>query len=362
LKPNLIAGLLILAFVVTGCGENNQTAVPATRPPTAIPPTPTPRSTPLPDVPEMPSLGDSRRPVGLVFVLPDGTNETRANTARTHLESYFSSQGITVDIQFAENDAAAFQAVCGGSGNPAAVWASSFTVAQAQIQCDGIPALAVTRGQRTRASVGTTVDLVARAGIIDISGLAGQVFCRIDAQDFDTWVLPRLIMQSQGLNPMTDLAAVMDFEDSLEMLRAIYDGDCAAAAIPAGEFDDLLDELADSLDTEEQPVTSSDLTDKMMVIVPAGDTDVPDEDTTWEGYATNVVPYEGLVFPPNYVLPATLRAQMTDAIVEFSAGRNGSELLTDLLDAVGIIRIDSTDYETFSTMLSSARWDMIYNG
>lgn len=310
----------------------------------------------------MPRLGDSRRPIELVFVLPDSTNETRASAARTDLESYFSSQGLSINVQFVDNDAAAFKAVCanGVEGNPAAVWASAFTLAAAQQQCGGVPSLAVTRGQRTQASIGTTVDLITRAGVTGIIDLTGQTFCRIDGQDFTSWVLPRLIMQSEGFNPLTEFTAVLDYPDTLEMLRAIYEGECAAAAIPAGEFEDLLEELADTLDTADQPVSSSDLAQSMAILVPAGDTDVPRDLESWTGYAANIVPYEGLVFPPDTVLPANLRAQITDALVEFSEGRDGSELLADLLDASGIIRVDSADYEAFNAMISRARWDMTY--
>lgn len=324
--------------------------------------TATPRSTPLPDVPEVPPLGDDQRPIALVFVLPEPDSDARE--VKDDLETRFNRDDLAVDIQFVDDELEALKVVCNGTsqGYPAAVWASAFTLIAAERQCDALPGLAITRGRAPRLTVGTTGELVARVNINSISALAGQPFCRIDAQDFTSWILPGLLLAAEGIDPLTGLSQIRDYPDNLSMLRAIYHGDCVAASLPPGEFEDLLDELTNQLNAEGQPITLSGLQELIKVISPAGDTSMPSNTATWEGYPGGVVPYEGLIFPSNAVIAAPLREQMIEVIADFADSSTGRALLTDILDAASLIETDTGSYANFRTLMERARWAMIFVG
>ncbi|MBN2303308.1 MAG: PhnD/SsuA/transferrin family substrate-binding protein [Anaerolineae bacterium] len=352
---------MLLALALTGCGEGGSDT-PPTRIPTQIPPTPTPRSSPLPEVSPAPLLGDRARPLEIQFVGDPSDNDARdvASELQLHLEESVTQDGIglsfTVQI-VSETDA--LNAVC--SGAPAAAWISAFSYASANERCGAIPVYAVTRQRAQRAHIGTTVEIVARAGFSSIGQLQQQVFCRSDEQDtVIRWVLPALILASQGIDPITGLSEIKDYPDDMALGRALYEGDCAAAALPAGEYDDWLDDLERTLSTSEEPVERDTLADMLQIISPAGDTVLSTNNASRvTRYDANVIPYEVLVFPPDSAFPADQREQTADAIHEFFTERGSStQRLHDLLDADGIVQVDNNAFTAFRTMLVQGRWNM----
>ena len=81
----------------------------------------------------------------------------------------------------------------------------------------------------------------------------------------------------------------------------------------------------------------------------------------WQ-YATGVIPYEVLVFPPDSALPESLQQDITSAInAFFSESATSNQRLSDLLDATGVIRVDTNSYQNFSPVVISAKWDMVFS-
>jgi hypothetical protein len=270
---------------------------------------------------------------------------------------------LTISVQFVENESEALQAICSESqeGYPAAAWISAFTYAAAREQCEAIPVLATTRGRSPRTSVGETIEMVTRTALTNVSQLRGQPFCRIDAQDRMSWIYPSLVLHSQGVNPATDLGPVRNYDDEVAMLRALYEGDCAAAALAPGELDDLLNDLVDQLDADNQSISLDALQDRIKVLIPAGNISVPDAGDGWPGYEANVFPFSVLVFPPESAVPAALRAQITETLEDFFTDRrDGADRLDGLLDATGVIPVGPEQFEVFMTTLTQANWDMAF--
>ncbi|MBN1201195.1 MAG: PhnD/SsuA/transferrin family substrate-binding protein [Anaerolineae bacterium] len=359
----LAAGAVLLALVAAGCSnDQGETGPVVTRPPTAIPPTPTPRSTALPDVPNVPLLGDNQRPIALLFVLPDGNDDSKAVDAKNALRDYFRELDITIDVQFVEDDAVALKAVCNQSeeGYPTAAWVNPFTMIIAQDKCEAVPVLTVNRGSGRALSVGQTADIVSRADVSSISGLRSLAFCRLGADDFTSWVFPSLVMASQGVDPLTDLSAVHDYPNNLSMLRALYDGDCSAAAFPPDELENLLDELADELHDEDENFVPGTLDETIKVLRSAGDASFPTDAERWQGFESGVIPYDGLVFPPERIIPADLRQQIVEGILDFADSRAGQGLLDDILDASGFVEVAPDDYRAFHSLIVQAKWDMTF--
>jgi ABC-type phosphate/phosphonate transport system substrate-binding protein len=370
----LLTGIvLLLALVVSGCGSDDDTpTTTARRAPTAIPATPTPRSTALPEIQPVAQIGERDRPLVILFALPDGDLDSDVFEASSNLRDYLERElELTVEVDFADSDAEALNALCGRSkdGYPTAIWASPFTLIAAEEQCDASPALSVARGRGTRTSIGITADIIARADITDFAMLSGQSWCRIDGEDTISWVLPGLVLAAEEIDIFTDISAIRDYEDNVSLARAIYDNECAAAALPPDEFEDILDDLADDLSTDENPVDSAMLADAIHVLSPAGDIALPNNLSNWRGYEASVIPYEVLIFPRDSMIPPALRTEIVDAILDFSASNAGEGLLQDILDASSLIDVRESDesgsrdyYAAFRRMLNSANWNMAENG
>jgi ABC-type phosphate/phosphonate transport system substrate-binding protein len=351
-------GLLLLALVVTACQQGNN--VPPTHIPTAIPPTPTIRSTALPEVPTAPALGESdARQIAIEIALFGEDASTSARRAANQLQQALQEEvGLEINVEFVTEEMALAE-LC--SGAPRAAWVSPFTFVKAESECNAVPVLAITRG-RPQATVGRTAEIIARTDINRLSQLQGRVFCRSYDQDyFTSWVFPSLYIAGQGIDPLTDLSDIKDYPDNLSMGHALYVGDCAAAALPPDEFEDFLIDLSAFLSTEENPVTSSDLSDVLHVVQPAADTAIKSDVVRWQ-YATGVIPYEVLAFPPDSALPEALQQQITETISGFfSESATSNQRLSDLLDATGIIPVDANSYQNFSPVVINAKWDMAFS-
>jgi ABC-type phosphate/phosphonate transport system substrate-binding protein len=304
-------------------------------------------------VAQAPALGETGREITIMFVLPESDKVNNRNELDLFLEDELD---LGFEVIRAENDSEALAAICNGyEDRPTAAWVSAFTYIAAEAQCGAIPALAVTVGRAPRLEVGRSADIVARNNINTIGQLAGQAFCRIDSQDFTSWIFPSLVMAGQGIDPLSDLGAIKDYPNNLALVRAIYERDCVAAALPADELDELLDELADELDPDE------DVADTMKILAPAGDINLPASAANWDGYDTNVIPYEVLVFPPDAMLPAALRETITTVILDFFEDRSaGTSRLDNLLTATGVVAVEPAHFDAFRSLLTRARWDMTF--
>jgi len=361
LKLSILPGIMILAMVLTGCGLGGATPTPTSRP-TAIVYTATPRSTPLPEVAQAAPVGDSTRPISILFVLPQNRRDDDVTRAQNALEDHLNSElGLAFEVSFLNNDTEALTELC--SGRPAAVWASAFTLIAAERACGAKPGLAEVHGEGRSATVGETAEILIRMDFTNISALAGRVFCRVD-EDFTSddylihWVYPGLVMAAGGVNPTTDLRAVRTFPDEAALVRAIYEGHCTAAAITPGQFQDLVDEVEDELEVR-------DVRDIVKQLLRAEDTRLPADTADWDGYPEGVIPYDGLIFPSDQTISPTVRAQIINSIADFAESRNGRGLLEDILDADAVLRVggdSETDYyAAFRALLTQARWDMAHS-
>jgi len=335
--------------------------------PTAIPPTSTPRSTALPEVPEAPALGEPGRPIELQIVMPGGSPRGDAVQIITDLEAeLLGTLDLTVDVTFAADESDALIAICNGStnGNPSAAWISPFSLVVAEDTCGAVPVLALVQGTAPRARVGTSADIIAAARVQRLDQLAGQPFCRLSSQDLTSWLYPSLLLSAQGINPLTDLGPITDQANDVALLKAVYEGDCAAAALPAGEFDDLVDDLLDELADaqDEDAIERDDITAAVKVLIPAGDTAVPADLDGWAGFGEHVIPFDVLVFPADHMIPAELREDIAGALESFFGSRTaGRARLAALFgDASQVMPVDPDDYGVFRSAMDQSGWNMAF--
>jgi ABC-type phosphate/phosphonate transport system substrate-binding protein len=306
-------------------------------------------------------LGSEDRPLTLAFVLPIDDRDTQTAAAANDLETWLLGElGVTVSVTFVNNDSEALRAICSETedASPTAAWVSAFTVMAAESACGAEPVMGIVRGTGTRAAVGTAVELVGRAGLAALDALRGQAICRVAGEDdLSTWIYPTLLLTGAGVNPFTDMPAPREYESAADVVRAIYDGDCPAAALPPDVYDDALDDLESSL----TGVSREQIEAAFTILRPAGDP-APPRGASWSGYDTNVIPYDALVFPPSSVLPNELREQIVAALSEHAESRDGRDLLDTVLDASAVIAVDAGDFGAFRAVVNQANWDMTFAG
>lgn len=236
MTARLIAILLVL-LMMAGCRREEGVQGPIIQATL----TPTPRSTPLPPVPTVIPPGTEANPLRMVIRPP------LSAVARSLITDFQAGQfeaalletsGLVVDVTVVERYAEALSALC--DSTPAQVtvaWLDGVSYQVATAQGCGSPALLAERDGQ----MGDAVQLITRRDgpVESVRDVLGAQFCRISYNDYDTWLLPALLLQSQGLDPDTAPAAIRDYPDSDSLVAALLDGDCDVAGMAVSTFDDL---------------------------------------------------------------------------------------------------------------------------
>jgi len=88
-------------------------------------------------------------------------------------------------------------------------------------------------------------------GTQNIDALRGRTFCRLGIDDFYTWLVPTLYMESRNIDPQRDLDETIDYNNLISLVRAVQDGDCTATGISSdtyaqlsAEYPELVEELS----------------------------------------------------------------------------------------------------------------------
>jgi ABC-type phosphate/phosphonate transport system substrate-binding protein len=280
--------------------------------------TPTPISTPLPPVPTAVPVGTEDNP--LQMVLRPMEPALARNAVARFQSAIRNESGLIIEVVLAERVAEALAALCNSSsGQVSVAWLDGLGYIAATEQNCGIPALQVERGRGRDATTGKAAQLVANAdlGISAVSQLSGDGFCRLGYDDFYSWMVPLLLFEANGLNPLDDLDSITDYQDTDELLNAVADGDCDATGIPEGTLDD-----------------ANDIRDEIDVV-----------ETTVE------FPYGVLMYPVE--VPLGIRLTLTDALVSLAQDADDSETMQTLLGQDSLERVTANEFVELQNFMSS---------
>ena len=226
-----IGSLLVLAIasslIMSGCRRTEIIPAP-TLPPSTL--TPTPFSTALPTVEPQATFGGEARPYQMVFMPPKGSTNDGED-----LQTYLNNNaGFTFTVKSVESGAEALAALCGDV--PTLALVDGWTLLAAQAQGCARPLLSYVRGRGTTATTGYTSDLII-TGESEASGpggLKGLIFCRLNAEDLQTWILPSLLMRTApDFDPVRDLSSVRNVPTLDALVKEVADKQCVGA-IPGG--------------------------------------------------------------------------------------------------------------------------------
>lgn len=351
-----VAVLVMLAMtLLVACGDSGSSD--ATAAPTRFIPTPTPRSTPLPPAPTTAPLGSEADPLQMVLIqaAPDTEQELAlaalSEAFTTDIENARLAQRglpMTVAVVAVEDASAALDAVCGDA--QALAWLDAFSYYAALQNCDARAVLGVERTVTFQhlpndveldsgrgVSFNVVVDATLDPPPTSLEAVSGLVMCRVDTQDAISWVYPVLALQAAGINPFSDLGAIVEVEDYQTLLETVatpvLDGGCDFGAIPDGTFGLLLEAASEENAT------------------------LAEEQFELLRNAWPVIPHTILVAPSAEVLPEDL---LEAFVMRFETlqENDGLDDLALLLDYDTIISIDNRDLRSFVNWLNASGWAM----
>jgi len=320
----------------------------ATEAPTeaAEPPTPTPPPPPncekLPDAPAAPAageLGSADKPIVITFV-PSG-DTGKITTAGSAIADCLSEMtGLNFKMEVGTTFASSIEAM--GAEKAQVGFLNTFSALLGEAKYGITPALVAIRKYATndldpdkalsgelqpfyKAQFIANVD----SGINSFADLKGKTFCFVDPNSTSGYIVPRIILAANGINPDTDFASTVNAGSHPNVAVAVYQGDCDAGVT-------FINVLADPF--ADLQATYPDIADKVKVFA-----------------VSDRIPNDGMQFIKS--LDPELRKVITEGMMAMAEDPGGKAVLKSLYNYDAFQEVDPTFYADFATILKNAGVD-----
>ena len=326
--------------------EATATEAPATEPPTVAPPTNTPPPPPvcdkLPDAPPAPAageLGSADNPIVITFVPSGDTGKiTVAGTAIADCLTQMT--GLTFKMEVGTTFAASIEAM--GAEKAQVGFLNTFSTLLAEQKYGVIPALVAIRKYATNdldpdKDLGGELEpfykgqFIANvdSGISSFADLKGKTFCFVDPNSTSGYIVPRIILKANGIDPDVDFSATQNAGSHPNVATAVYKGDCDAGVT----FINVLTDAAADLQT-----TYPDITDKVKVFA-----------------VTDRIPNDGMQFISS--LDPTIQKVIVEGMLAMAADPGGKAILKSLYNYDAFQEVQPDFYNDFAAVLTKAGVD-----
>jgi phosphonate transport system substrate-binding protein len=336
----------VMTEAPTEAATEAPTEAPATEAATAVPPTATPPPPPvcekLPDAPAAPAageLGSAENPIVITFV-PSG-DTGKITTAGTAIADCLSQMtGLTFKMEVGTTFAASIEAM--GAEKAQVGFLNTFSALLAGAKYGVTPALVAIRKYATNdldpdKALGGELQPFYKAqfianvdsGINSFADLKGKTFCFVDPNSTSGYIVPRIILAANGINPDTDFAATQNAGSHPNVAIAVYQGDCDAGVT----FINVLTDTSANLQA-----TYPDITDKVKVFA-----------------VSDRIPNDGLQFIKS--LDPELKAVIVQGLLAMAEDPGGKAVLKSLYNYDAFQEVDPTFYNNFLAVLQAAGVD-----
>ena len=365
----LLAVIMILALAVSACAPA-ATAVPtdlpdptevepteapvteapteaaATDAPTTEPPTPTPPPPAvcdkLPNAPDAPAageLGSADNPIVITFV-PSG-DTGKITTAGTAIADCLSEMtGLSFEMEVGTSFAASIEAM--GAEKAQVGFLNTFSALLAGAKYGVTPSLVAIRRYATNEldpdnALGDELQPFYKAqfianvdsGINSFADLKGKTFCFVDPNSTSGYIIPRIILAANGINPDVDFAATQNAGSHPNVAIAVYQGDCDAGVT----FINVLTDASADLQA-----TYPDITDKVKVFA-----------------VSDRIPNDGMQFIQS--LDPKLKSVIVEGMMAMAEDPGGKAVLKSLYNYDAFQEVDPAFYNEFLAVLVAAGVD-----
>jgi phosphonate transport system substrate-binding protein len=288
-------------------------------------PTAEPTEEPAPEPTEEPAeettLGTEENPIVMSFV-PSGDTQEILVSGDQLAEMITERTGLVVEANVGTDFAAVREAM--GAGQAHIGWLNTFNYVLAAEKYGVDVGLVTQRFGST--SYNGQINVNADAGIESLDDLVGKTMCWVDPNSTSGYIIPRIMLQANGINPDEDFAEQIEAGSHNNVIIQVYNGDCDAGA----SFVD-----ARSSVEEEYP----DVNEKVLVL--ATTTDIPNDSVS---------------FIADF--PEEMRAEIVAALLDIASTPDGQEALNNLYSIEGLQEADDSFYDAFRADLSRAGIDI----
>jgi phosphonate transport system substrate-binding protein len=310
--------------------------------PTAVPTAVPPVCDKLSDAPAVPAagqLGASDTPIVITFVPSGDTGKiTKAGTAIADCLSQMT--GLTFKMEVGTTFAASIEAM--GAEKAQVSFLNTFSVLLAEQKYGVIPVLVAVRKYATNdldpdKALGGQLEpfykgqFIANtaSGIKSFANLKGKTFCFVDPNSTSGYIVPRIVLKANGIDPDTDFKATQNAGSHPNVAIAVYKGDCDAGVT----YIDVLTDAATNL-----AATYPDIATKVTVFAD-----------------TDRIPNDGMQFIKT--LDPKFQAVIVEGMMAMANDPGGKAVLKSLYAYDSFEKVDPTFYNDFAAVLKKAGVD-----
>jgi len=351
-----LAGLALIAVLAGACAPAATAVPPTVAAPTivaataaattgaatAVPPTsPPPNCAKISGAPTANAgdLGSAGNPIVITFV-PSGDSGKITKAGNAIADCLGQMTGLSFKIEVGTSFGASIEAM--GANKAQVGFLNTFSVLLAEQKYGVVPALAVLRkytanaidpdaslsGQMEAFYKGQFIASKA-SGIKTFADLKGKTFCFVDPNSTSGYIVPRIVLKANGIDPDKDFKATQNAGSHNNVAIAVYKGDCDAGAT-------FIDVVTDK--TANLAAQYPDIADKVTAFAD-----------------TDRIPNDGVQFVKT--LDPKIQSVITDGLVAMAADPGGNAVLRGLYTINGFQKIDATFYNDFAAVLLKAGVD-----
>lgn len=264
-----------------------------------------------------PALGTEENPIIMSFVPSGDTQEIIAGgeqLARMITER----TGLVVKANVGTDFAAVREAM--GAGKAHIGWLNTFNYVLAHEKYGVDVALVTVRFGST--SYKGQIIVRADSGIQSVQDLKGKVMCWVDPNSTSGYIIPRIFLKANGIDPDADFAKTVEAGSHNNVVVAVYNGDCDAGAT-----------YSDARSSVEKDIP--DVKEKVVVLATTSD-----------------IPNDNVSFIKGF--PADMRQKIVQALLDIAQTEEGKAALKTVYSIEGLKPADDSFYDAFRADLSKA--------
>lgn len=268
-----------------------------------------------------PDIGTAENPIIMSFV-PSGDTQEIIASGDQIAQMVSEKTGLVIEANVGTDFAAVREAMCASQAHIG--WLNTFNYVLAHEKC-GVDVGLVTERFDLTTYTGQ-INVRADSGITTLEDLKGKVMCWVDPNSTSGYIIPRIMLKANGVDPDVDFARTVEAGSHNNVITAVYNGDCDAGASYADARSSI---EADFPDVKEQ------------VVVLATTTDIPNDSVS---------------FMKDF--PADMREQIVTALLEIAESEEGALALENLYSISGLQAAEDSFYDAFRADLSRAGMDI----
>ncbi len=262
-------------------------------------------------------LGTEKNPVIMSFV-PSGDTQEIIASGDQLAQMIQDKTGLVIKANVGTDFAAVREAM--GASKAHIGWMNTFNYVLANEKYGVDVALVTVRYGST--SYKGQIIVRADSDIKTLADLKGKVMCWVDPNSTSGYIVPRIMLKANGIDPDKDFAKTVEAGSHNNVVTQVYNGDCDAGAT-----------YVDARSSVEKDIP--DVKDKVVAIATTAD-----------------IPNDNVSFIKDF--PKEQRDKIVNALLEIANSEEGKKTLNDLYSIAGLEKADDSFYDAFRAELSKA--------